>query len=328
MNYDINDSRMAAIADAIREKLGVATKYTVAQMPAAIRSIIGGGTATLISKNIVANGSYAAVNDNADGYSSVVVTVPSAAPNLQSKTITENGTVTPDSGYDGLSSVAVDVGAKVGNCLHGSSYPASDLGNNGDLYIRTTNLYRYFRMTIPKVRNSGSGCQLSKICLGIYGYEIWEEEEPVVTYSYYPQGSSIWHNNGSDASSVLTEVYNLMDCHTETKYATAKNPTAQSPIIITIEMGGGGLSGTEEISWNTSEDGSTDCDPVSFSFELSADGTNWIPAGSYTDYNVTINRGSYAIDTHLTAPTNNTFVRGVYIKESGTWKEIDGSSYS
>jgi hypothetical protein len=41
-----------------------------------------------------------------DGYNPVTVDVQ---PNLQSKTATENGTVTPDTGYDGLSSVVVNV---------------------------------------------------------------------------------------------------------------------------------------------------------------------------------------------------------------------------
>lgn len=60
----------------------------------------------LIPKTINANGVYNASSDNANGYSEVTVSV---TPNLQSKTVTENGTVTPDQGYDGLSSVVVNV---------------------------------------------------------------------------------------------------------------------------------------------------------------------------------------------------------------------------
>ena len=363
MNYTISSSRLSDIADAIREKLGGVARYSVDQMPAAIRSIIAGGTANLITKNITAEGTYLAVDDNADGYSRVVVDVPGQAPTLQEKMTTENGTVTPDSGYDGLSSVVVavpapspnlqnktatangsvtadsgydglgtvtvNVSANKGNCMHGSAYPADSLGNNGDLYIRTTSRYRFFRMKISKVRRSGSGCQLSKINLAGYGDEVWEEDEPVVTYIFYPHGTSIWRTDTyhGAASSPLTEVDNLIDCHTETKYATATNPSAPAPIIIVIEMGDDGLLGNATVAWYTS-DGSSDCDPVSFSFELSADGNTWFPAGTYTDYNVTVNRESGAISTRLSAPTNKTFVMGVYLKANGTWKLIDGSLYS
>ena len=56
---------------------------------------------TARASEITANGTYdTTLNDE------VVVSV---APNLQSKTVTQNGTITPDQGYDGLSSVVVNV---------------------------------------------------------------------------------------------------------------------------------------------------------------------------------------------------------------------------
>lgn len=68
----------------------------------------GGGEAVLIDKTISANGTYRAVNDNADGYKKVTVNV---SPKLQSieVEVTSNGvtTVYPDSGKDGLSSVEI-----------------------------------------------------------------------------------------------------------------------------------------------------------------------------------------------------------------------------
>lgn len=47
-------------------------------------------TPSLVSKNIAANGTYAAASDNADGYSEVVVDVPGIVPS-GSKSITANG---------------------------------------------------------------------------------------------------------------------------------------------------------------------------------------------------------------------------------------------
>lgn len=68
-------------------------------------------TPTLISKSINSNGTYTAADDNADGYSEVTVEVPAHSPALQTKTVTpavSQQSVTPDSGYDGLSSVTVN----------------------------------------------------------------------------------------------------------------------------------------------------------------------------------------------------------------------------
>lgn len=66
--------------------------------------------------SVTSNGTYTAEEGTA--YSPVTVNVPSTAPTLQSKSVSytpsetaQSATVTADSGYDGLSSVAVSVGA-------------------------------------------------------------------------------------------------------------------------------------------------------------------------------------------------------------------------
>ena len=94
----------------------VPNTFKTSEMAAAVDSISGGSTveATLVTKTITANGTYnASTSDNADGYSSVTVSVPDYVPNLQSKevTITANGTqnIAADNGYDGLSAASVTV---------------------------------------------------------------------------------------------------------------------------------------------------------------------------------------------------------------------------
>lgn len=70
------------------------------------------GPLNLIAKSVTANGTYNASSDNADGYSSVTVNVPSGGGTYQAKTninpTTSSQTILPDSGYDALSSVQIN----------------------------------------------------------------------------------------------------------------------------------------------------------------------------------------------------------------------------
>lgn len=61
-------------------------------------------------KILVENGTFYASGDGMTGYRSVTVKVPAGKDAvLQDKTVTQNGTVKPDKGYDGLSSVVVKI---------------------------------------------------------------------------------------------------------------------------------------------------------------------------------------------------------------------------
>ena len=86
---------------------GKAYKKVIADVPNSYAAgdegkvVSNGALVAQTTKQITANGTVdTTTNDE------VVVAVQ---PNLQSKTATENGTVTADSGYDGLSSVVVNV---------------------------------------------------------------------------------------------------------------------------------------------------------------------------------------------------------------------------
>lgn len=84
----INDSRLTAIADAIRNKLGVETVYKPSEMPDAIESIQA--EAVIESKNISANGTYTAPS-GVDGFSPVVVNVPNTYSASDEGKVVDNG---------------------------------------------------------------------------------------------------------------------------------------------------------------------------------------------------------------------------------------------
>lgn len=113
----ITKSKLDSLANTIASKASVAAPLTIAQMETAVRQIPT-GEAVLTTKTITANGTYSAQDDSADGYSSVTVNVPTPTPSFQSKSVSytpsetaQSETVSADSGYDGLSSVSVSVGA-------------------------------------------------------------------------------------------------------------------------------------------------------------------------------------------------------------------------
>lgn len=202
----ISDQYLTNIASAIRTKLEVNTTYTPAQMTNAILSIPVGGAASPILQsktispssssqtvtpdsgfdglssvtinpvssttlNVSANGTYTATNGNF--YSQVVVTIEDSKVNLQSKTAVPSNvpiSITPDTGYHGLSSVTIDpipssyanitnvtatsndvlsgktfvdsngtarTGLLVASSYYvGSTTPDSSLGSDGDLYLK------------------------------------------------------------------------------------------------------------------------------------------------------------------------------------------------
>lgn len=68
------------------------TNETIDEYADFVDSISSGGSATLITKSITANGIYNASSDSADGYSQVTVNVPTGITPTGTLSITDNGT--------------------------------------------------------------------------------------------------------------------------------------------------------------------------------------------------------------------------------------------
>ena len=78
MDYKVSGTDLTSVANAIRTKGGTSASLSFPDgFVTAIGNIETGGGSTLITKSITANGTYSASSDNADGYSSVTVAVPS-----------------------------------------------------------------------------------------------------------------------------------------------------------------------------------------------------------------------------------------------------------
>lgn len=154
---------------------------------------VSGGGATVEPLSVAQNGTYTAPSGKA--YSPVAVNV---IPNLQSKTVTQNGTVTPDQGYDGLSSVVVNVSGGGGsNVFFGAGVPEANLGTNGDYYIRDGEIQsKFIRIDITKaargdITNFGyyGSRAISIVCKDDADNEV--EISPYIVDQYYWNGSSL-----------------------------------------------------------------------------------------------------------------------------------------
>lgn len=143
----------------------------------------------LISKTITENGSYNPADDNADGYSSVIVNVQGGggSSTLITKTITRNGTYSASSdNADGYSQVVVNVsgGGDAPTYFEGVDYPIQSLGNNGDLFIQY--LASGLRSTGDAVNRINTGIPSTSV----YGVEfIFSVVRGVAGYQIYLSGA-------------------------------------------------------------------------------------------------------------------------------------------
>lgn len=150
------ETNIQAIANAIREKNNTQNQYTPSQMPNAIRQIHG--EPDLETLTVLDNGNYLP-SAGKDGFSEVIVAVPNSYTNSDEGKVVKNGALvsqTPrateiaeNGTYDTTenNSVVVNVPSGGGSddeptVYWGDEEPLSNLGNDGDVYIRG-NVYAF-----------------------------------------------------------------------------------------------------------------------------------------------------------------------------------------
>lgn len=143
--------------------------------------------------SITTNGTH-----DVTSYASAVVEVPSEPPILQEKTVTENGEVTPDSGYDGLSKVTVAVPAE----------SALSEGTEVTLGIAWSDIYINVWAEVSEYQSALSGLTQSTIGV-VNGYPVaaWQNTSGDVALVYISGSSGAYKLNVAYGSSGLSEKY-------------------------------------------------------------------------------------------------------------------------
>ena len=115
------ESNISAIAAAIRTKNGSQDTYLVSEMADAIDDIV---TEPDLETLLATQNDTYTPSQGKDGFSQVVVNVPSIQPVLITKSITQNGTyiALDDDSADGYSSVTVNVPGEVLPAASGQSF--------------------------------------------------------------------------------------------------------------------------------------------------------------------------------------------------------------
>lgn len=134
----ISTSKLTNLANTIRSKTGEDKSYTVDEM---VEKIDGMESSVLTSLNVTENGTYTP-ESGFDGFSQVNVDVQ---PDLRPLSVTENGTYQPD-GFDGYGQVSVDVAQEI-------TYDeiASGTKPSGDIVLTVEEVVAEAFRTCPKI---------------------------------------------------------------------------------------------------------------------------------------------------------------------------------
>ena len=314
----VTEQHLSDIAYAIRSKLEGSDTYRPGEMAAAIREIDTSGIHPAGTVNITQNGAH-----DVTQYASANVNVH---PNLQSKTATQNGTVTPDSGYDGLSSVVVNVSGGGGTIIYGTDEPAASQGSDGDVYFKYE-AFNYASLLPSEDANLND----------------WLKNTAVFTQfdNTYNAGENTLIQIGGSG---YERIYVPMSLTQNTDYVFGMK--YYSPSGVAGGYSGGQLAlGISYASQSTMRDTSAISLTSKTNLSLTAD-------SGYSDYSLSFNSGSHTsvylvIDLNITdgrqctlkfkdivfykageppVAVDGKIIRKAYLKQSGAWVDVIGAT--
>ncbi len=234
----INEASLSDIAQALRSKLGTNETFKPSQMGDGVRRLPSASSApVLITKQISANGTYAASGDNADGYSSVEVSVANsysasdegkvvdngALVSQTSRNITDNGTYDTTTNNEVV--VSVSGGGGGAPIYSGTSAPSSSLGNDEDLYVQyeveSAQFDHTYKITNTFRKVSGSWTAYTEPEPPTKGVHIWtksmggNDAAMYVQKGYWDVDNDTFVATGETVSVIYTSVQssNTFDCY-------------------------------------------------------------------------------------------------------------------
>ena len=232
----ITRSLLDDLAMSISAKSGEAVPLTLTEMKDAVDGIQGGGT-TIDPLSVTSNGTYTAQSGHA--YSPVTVSVPTPTPTLQTKTKTYTPTetaqtesVSADSGYDGLDTVSISVGAIDSNYVGSgiTQRSSSDLTASG---ATVTVPSGYYSAQASKAVSSGTAGTPTATKGTVSNHQVSVTPSVTNTAGYISGGTKTGTAVTVSASELVSGTYTVDSSGTKdvTNYASASVPagTAGTP---------------------------------------------------------------------------------------------------